>query len=173
MAALGGSLGHGPRRHPGGRFDLTIPWSTLHYKVSRDCRAQRLGLPKLEGGMRWNVLLKALIVGVLALAFVVPLVMIWGVVKDRARYRDAITAEVAASTAGSQTLVGPLIVVRYRERIPPAVKGGVEQVREGTEILLPDSLAVRSNAQVETRQRGIHRVPVFRSANEITAEFTV
>ena len=68
--------------------------------------------------MRWNVLLKALIVGVLALAFVVPLVMIWGVVKDRARYRDAITAEVAASTARSQTLVGPLIVVRYRERIP-------------------------------------------------------
>jgi len=123
--------------------------------------------------MRWNVLLKALIVGVLALAFVVPLVMIWGVVKDRARYRDAITAEVAASTARSQTLVGPLIVVRYRERIPPAVKGGVEQVREGTEILLPDSLAVRSNAHVETRQRGIHRVPVFRSANEITAEFTV
>jgi inner membrane protein len=123
--------------------------------------------------MRSNVLLKAVIVGGLALAFVVPLTMIWRVVKDRAQYRDTITAEVAGSTARSQTLVGPLIVVRYRERIPPAVKGGVEQVREGVEIVLPDTLAIRSKAHVETRQRGIYRVPVFRSANEIMAGFTV
>lgn len=123
--------------------------------------------------MRSNVLLKALIVGALACAFVVPLTMIWRVVKDRAQYRDTITAEVAGSTARSQTLVGPLIVVRYRERIPSAVKGGVDQVREGTEILLPDTLAIRSKAHVETRQRGIYRVPVFRSANEILAGFTV
>jgi inner membrane protein len=123
--------------------------------------------------MRSNVLLKALIVGGLALAFVVPLTMIWGVVKDRARYRDTITAEVAGSTARSQTLVGPLVVVRYRERIPAAAKGEAEQVREGTEILLPDSLAIRSKAQVETRQRGIYRVPVFRSSNEIAAAFSL
>ena len=34
--------------------------------------------------MRTNVLLKAFIVGVVAVAFVVPLAMIWGVVRDRA-----------------------------------------------------------------------------------------
>jgi inner membrane protein len=123
--------------------------------------------------MRSNVLLKALIVGGLALAFVVPLTMIWGVVKDRARYRDTVTAEVATSTARSQTLVGPLVVVHYRERIPATQKGAVEQVLEGTEILLPDSLSIRSKVRVETRQRGIYRVPVFRSANEIAADFTL
>jgi inner membrane protein len=123
--------------------------------------------------MRANVLLKAVIVGGVAVAFVVPLAMIWGVVKDRSRYRDKVTAEVARSTAQSQTLVGPLVVVRYRERMPAAVKGEVEQVREGVEVLLPDSLSIRSKVRVETRQRGIYRVPVFRAATGLAAGFTL
>jgi inner membrane protein len=123
--------------------------------------------------MRANVLLKAFIVGCVAVAFVVPLTMTWGVVKDRSRYRDTVTAEVAKSTAHSQTLVGPLVVVRYRERMPAASKGEAEQVREGVEILLPDSLSIRSKVRVETRQRGIYRVPVFRAATGFAAGFTL
>jgi inner membrane protein len=123
--------------------------------------------------MRANVLLKAFIVGGVAIAFVVPLTMIWGVVKDRSRYRDTVTAEVARSTAQSQTLVGPLVVVHYRERVPSAAKAGVEQIREGTEVLLPDSLSIHSKVHVETRQRGIYRVPVFRSTTRLAAGFTL
>jgi inner membrane protein len=123
--------------------------------------------------MRANVLLKAMIVGFLALVFVVPLIMIWGVVKDRSRYRDTVTAEVARSTAQSQTLVGPLVVVRYRERIPAVGKADADQVREGAEIILPESLSIRSKVHVETRQRGIHRVPVFRATARLAAAFTL
>src|SRR6185436_6992323 len=123
--------------------------------------------------MRANVLLKAFIVGGVAIAFVVPLTMIWGVVKDRSRYRDTVTAEVARSTAQSQTLVGPLVVVHYRERVPSAAKAGVEPVREGTEVILPDSLSIQSKVHVETRQRGIYRVPVFRSTTRLAAGFTL
>ena len=123
--------------------------------------------------MRTNVPLKALIVGGVALAFMVTLTMIWRVVEDRSSYRDTVTAEVARSTAQSQTLVGPLVVVRYREILPAAVKGGVEQVREGTEILLPESLHVHSRARVEMRQRGIYRVPVFRASTGFAASFTL
>jgi len=123
--------------------------------------------------MRANVALKALIVGVVAGAFIVPLAMIWGVVRDRSRYRDTVVTEVARSTAQSQTLVGPLVVVRYRELLPAAGRGEAEQVREGLDILLPDSLRIRSSARVEMRQRGIYRVPVFRAATGFTAAFTL
>ena len=123
--------------------------------------------------MRMNVLLKAFIVGAVAVAFMVPLAMIWRIVKDRSRYRDTVTAEVARSTAQSQTLVGPLLVVRYREVLPAAVAGGVEQVREGVDVLLPDSLRVQSQARVETRQRGIYRVPVFRATAGFAAAFAL
>lgn len=123
--------------------------------------------------MRTNVAVKAFIVGGVAVAFMVPLTMIWRVVKDRSRYRDTVTTEVAGSTAQSQTLVGPLVVVRYREVLPPAVKGEAEQVREGIDILLPESLRIHSRVRVETRQRGIYRVPVFRTATGFAAAFTL
>jgi inner membrane protein len=123
--------------------------------------------------MRSNVLLKAFVVAVVAVAFIVPLIMIWNVVRDRSRYRDTVTAEVARSTAQSQALVGPLVLVRYRERIPAALKGGAEQIRDGVEVLLPDSLSIRSKVLVETRKRGIYRVPVFRSATGFAAGFTL
>lgn len=123
--------------------------------------------------MRANVALKALLVGAVAVAFIVPLTMIWKVVQDRSRYRDTVTAEVARSTAQSQTLVGPLVVVRYRELLPATVKGDGDQIREGAEILLPDSLEIRSQARIETRQRGIYRVPVFRSTTRLAAAFTL
>lgn len=123
--------------------------------------------------MRSNVLLKALVVGGLAVAFIVPLTMILGVVKERSRYRDSVTAEVAGSTAQHQTLAGPLIVVRYRELVPSATKGEADRVQESYEVLLPDSLSIDSNAHVETRQRGIYRVPVFRAATRVVAGFTV
>jgi inner membrane protein len=53
------------------------------------------------------------------------------------------------------------------------VKGGVEQVREAADVLLPDSLSIRSKVRVETRQRGIHRVPVFRAVTGLAAGFTL
>ncbi len=123
--------------------------------------------------MRTDVAVKAFIVTGVAVAFMVPLAMIWGIVKERSHYRDTVTAEVAKSTARTQTLVGPLVVVRFRERLPAALKGEADQVREGVEVLLPDSLRLRSKASVETRQRGIYRVPVFRAATGFSATFTL
>lgn len=123
--------------------------------------------------MRTNVLLKAVIVGGMAAAFIVPLTMIWGVVKDRSRYRDTVTAEIAKSTAQNQTLVGPIVVVRYRERVPATAKGEADQVRDGVEMLLPDSLSIHSKTRVETRQRGIYRVPVFRTVTGFAGAFTL
>lgn len=123
--------------------------------------------------MRLNVLFKALIVGGISVAFIVPLTMIWGVVKERSRYRDTVMAEVAKSTAQSQTLAGPFVVVHYRERVPATTKGEADQVRECTQLLLPDSLSIESRTSVEKRQRGIYRVPVFRAVSGFKASFTL
>ena len=123
--------------------------------------------------MRANVLLKAFIVGGVAVAFLVPLVLILGIVEQRSRYRQSVTAEVAKSTAQSQTLVGPILIVRYRERVRAEIQGAADQLQDGYTMLLPDTLAIRSNAHIETRQRGIYRVPVFRAANAFSARFTL
>ena len=74
--------------------------------------------------MRQNLFLKVLILGGLAVVFAIALLTIEGVMSGRQRYRDQATAEVARSTAGSQALTGPVLVVPFRERVP-AVVGAV------------------------------------------------
>jgi inner membrane protein len=116
--------------------------------------------------MRTNVLLKALIVFGVAVSFFVPLAMILDVVQSRSRYRDEARAEIARNTANPQYVVGPVILVSYKAAGP-----GDGSVREGHAVLLPDSLAIHSQAHVETRARGIYRVPVFRAATRLEAAF--
>lgn len=120
--------------------------------------------------MRTNVFFKVLVLGGLAIAIWVALAMITGVVSERARYRKQVVAEIARSTAQDQRLIGPLLVVHYRERVT-SVDGKTSTTRDLVELLMPDSLVVDSRAQVEERRRGIYGVPVFRAANHLTAAF--
>jgi inner membrane protein len=128
--------------------------------------------------MRNNVLLKLIVVAFLGVAFMIPLGMIWGVVAERARYRDRVTAEVAQSTASAQAVVGPVLAVRYRERVRSAApsdpaRAAEVPTAERVHVLLPDSLAIRSKVSVEQRSKGIYEVPVYRAVNQLAASFRI
>lgn len=122
--------------------------------------------------MKQNVQFKALVVAGLGLAFLVPLALIVGVVAERAGTQAGVVREVAGSTARAQDLVGPLLVVRYREVVTaPGAKAPT--VLDRVEILTPDTLDIDTRVNVEERRRGIYRVPVYRAANRIAATFEV
>ena len=127
--------------------------------------------------MRQNLLVKILILAGLGMFIAVALLMIEGVMSGRQRYRDQATAEVAGSTAGSQTLTGPLLIVNFRERLASAVVGAAvpapPQVASSQVVLLPDSLHIRSSVRVEERYRGIYRVQVYRATQRLTGVFRV
>jgi len=126
--------------------------------------------------MRQNLILKVMILGGLAVAFAIALLTIEGVMTGRQRYRDQATAEVARSTAGSQALTGPVLVVPFRERLTPPATGGVTappQIANGEVVLLPDSLHIRSSVKVEERYRGIYRVQVYRATQRLAGVFRV
>src|SRR5690349_14776132 len=116
--------------------------------------------------MRSNLTLKAAILIGLTLVFAVVLVLIAGIVGERERYRAKVLEDVAASTARSQTVFGPLLAVPYRERIevarPNAAARAFEDVT-GQAILTPETLTCRTTIHVETRTRGIYRAPVYRA----------
>lgn len=118
-----------------------------------------------------NVLLKALVIGGLGIGFVIPLLMVSGVVSERSHYRGQVVADVAQSTAGDQHLLGPLLVVRYQRQIH--IPDDETQITEETRILWPDTLAIDARVAVEKRRRGIYEVPVFRSTNHLSAAFHV
>lgn len=126
--------------------------------------------------MRQNLMLKVLILGGLLMFFGFTLVSISGVVSGRQRYREQATSEIARSTAGAQTLTGPLLAVSFRERVNSsrANDGRREStVTSNQVILLPDSLMIRSSVRVEERYRGIYKVQVYRATQRITGAFVV
>jgi len=120
--------------------------------------------------MKQNVLMKAIVIGGLGLVFLVPLMMITVIVSERAGYQRKVATEVAQSTARAQELVGPLVVVRFREVL---AHGDGSTVVDRVEVLTPDTLAITTRTNVETRRRGIYRVPVFRATNRLVAAFSL
>jgi inner membrane protein len=127
--------------------------------------------------MRQNLMIKVLILSGLAIAFAIALLTIEGVMSGRQRYRDQATAEVARSTAGSQVLTGPIMVVKFRERLTAPAAGGATPpppaLRDDEVVLLPDSLLIRSTVKVEERYRGIYRVQVYRATQRLTGVFRI
>lgn len=121
--------------------------------------------------MRLNLFLKVVILGALTFAFAIALLSIYGVVVERKRYRDQVVSEVAQSTARNQTVVGPLLVVRYREQVETGAKDHTTRTQAGEIVVLPETLAIRSRVEVEERARGIYRAPVFRSRQTLNGTF--
>ena len=115
----------------------------------------------------------------LTVALLIPLSMIRGTIAERQRYRTEAVAEVARSTAGAQTLSGPILYVPYSDRIVqvrPDENGlprRVETVETGSWVFFPQSLAVRGKMQSVPRRRGLHEVRVFELDADVRAAFKV
>lgn len=115
----------------------------------------------------------------LTIALLIPLVMIRGVVQDRQRYRAEAVEEVARSTAGSQTLAGPVLFVPYSDRVvvmrpdSSGVQRPVEEIRTGTWTFFPESLDVRGAMRSIPRMRGMYEVRVFELDTTSRATFRI
>ena len=126
--------------------------------------------------MRTNLAIKILILLILAGIFAIVLGAIGGVMGERKRFRDGVVDEIAQSTAKAQTLIGPILVLRYREKTVTRTEQNqpaTERVSTYMALLLPESLAVRTSVQVEERYRGIYKAHVYRSTHRLAGVFRV
>jgi inner membrane protein len=122
---------------------------------------------------------KTLAIFGLTIALLVALTTIRGVAEDRQRYRTEAVEEVARSTAGAQSLEGPVLFVPFSDRIVTiqvdagGVQRRVEQVKTGSWVFFPTSLDVRGTLRPERRMRGLHEVRVFELNTTLQAAFRV
>jgi inner membrane protein len=122
---------------------------------------------------------KTLTVGGLTVALLIALATIRGTVQERQRYRAEAVAEVARSTAGAQSLEGPILFVPFSDRVVTlqvdgnGVKRPVEQIKKGTWVFFPESQAVRGTMRSLPRMRGLHEVRVFELDTTLRAAFRV
>src|SRR5258705_4737401 len=64
--------------------------------------------------MRRSAMARLVVMGVLMLGLMIPLMMVQGVVSERATRRDAAVAEVGGIWGGAQTIRGPVLTPPYR-----------------------------------------------------------
>jgi inner membrane protein len=117
-----------------------------------------------------NVAAKIIMVAVVSLILLVPLLLLNGVVSDRAQRKDETEAEIMSSWGGRQTLAGPMLTVPYISRAVDANGRRVQTVTSAR--FLPRTLAVDGVLEPETRSRGMYQVTVYTARLSLEGEFT-
>lgn len=129
--------------------------------------------------MKRTMTKKMLVIGGLVLLLLIPLMMIEGVVKERSHYREEARRSIAQSWTGEQKVVGPLLVVPYREYYQQKVwdeKLKQYQVEthhwERNLYLAPELLQVKGEVVTDERSRGLYTIPVYTSQLAVSGHFS-
>ncbi len=97
---------------------------------------------------------KALVVTILVLAFLIPLLLVQGVVENRIKMRDKAEESIIEPTGGKLYIFGPYLAVPY-------VRQDGYQTITGDMLVLAGKLVIESSITTETRTRGLFTAPVF------------
>lgn len=129
--------------------------------------------------MNRALLFKFLAIGCLMLLLLIPLAMIGNSIDERREYSEQVVRDIARSSAYSQTLVGPVLVVPYskKERYwtlnEAKEKVFQERVIEDNLYFLPERFRLSGDMTTESRQLGIYTARLYHADNSIDGHFTL
>jgi len=116
-----------------------------------------------------KILIKALIIGGLIIILLIPTFFVKKLIEEREfRQKDAIS-EVSSKWAGNQNITGPIIVLPYVENSMDT--SGKKFTTKHQAYFLPDELTVNSKILPQERSRGIYKVMLYTSQNNIVGRF--
>lgn len=130
----------------------------------------------VEDALKHPLFTKLAALAGITLLLLIGLGLIEDVVRDRQRYRHQAAQGVAASLAGPQTLMGPLIHSACVESWDVDSGKGedrrlIEQRREFLLTAMPEQLQLRSGTAMEERARGLHKVNTYTLKTQIAAQW--
>lgn len=124
------------------------------------------------------VIVKVLALVVLMFLASVPLSMINGLIGERGAMRENAAHELAQSYAGSQTVVGPILVVPYVERWTETTRDGdnrgvahVPRSASHVQLVFPERLRLRGELTPDKRYRGIFTVLFYGFRARLDGQF--
>lgn len=130
--------------------------------------------------MRFPLLLRAAAVAGVAVLILIPIHLIDGKIRERQARAQGVERQFASETSGAQTIVGPLLALACEETYTEerqVMRGGkAETVAERklaacpTGFFAPRTLKAAGSLPVETLNRGIYPIRVYRAALEISGE---
>jgi inner membrane protein len=128
--------------------------------------------------MNLPLFFKTVVIGAISLALLILLQLIYAQVRDRQGRQAEVERNIAESAAGPQTVVGPVLVLKYREKFPVSVVDGkrtsiVTQERERAVLIAPENLSIEADASVAEKRRGIFPARIYTAAHKLVADFEV
>ena len=128
--------------------------------------------------MHRSLLFKAIVIGILILAILIPLDMIRSTIAERQQFRQQAVASIAESYAGAQSLVGPVLVVPYRVDVPATeVVNGLDRpttrIEERQWTFFPKTLRIDGAMMPHVRTRGLYKVRVYELQAKLASRFAV
>lgn len=112
--------------------------------------------------------LKLLLVCALSLVMTIPAMLVYGVVAERNAGQQAAIADVSQIMGGSQTVLGPVLVVPYARTPDPE---NPDRVVYGHAIAFADTGEADVGVEVSERKRGLYSVPVYEADIDFNARF--
>ena len=122
---------------------------------------------------------KLLGIAALAAALLVLLTMVDGIVSARRVRQAEVETNIADTAARQQTVIGPILVVPYRQRITETVAGEggtkrtVVRAVDHRAVFLPEALDADGSADVAPRHRGLYRALLYTFRGNLHANFRV
>jgi inner membrane protein len=128
-----------------------------------------------------KLLFKLVAIGLMSLLLLIPLSLIEDQVRERSGRQVEVQRSIANSAAGPQTLVGPVLAIRYRERLESEERRdpdtgrvtNIPRFRDGALYLPPEVLQLNGEARVETRARGIYQARLFHLNLDAAGRFVI
>lgn len=109
---------------------------------------------------------KFVVLGVLTLALMIPLLLVFLIVGEREGYSRAAVTEVGRKWGRAQAISGPYIVVPLEREAERVDRQGVKTsyTQRKYAVLLPEMLNIKSDVTADQLKRGIYDVPVYTTA---------
>jgi inner membrane protein len=121
--------------------------------------------------MQRALLWKIALVGLVALLLQIPVEMIRGLIQERKQTRDSVLADIARGTSEAQRIVGPVLYVPWTRRSVEATTTtddsgrsrtmSREKVERGQVALLPETLTVDGNIDLQTKHRSLYEAHLY------------
>ncbi|MBK6522081.1 MAG: inner membrane CreD family protein [Sphingobacteriaceae bacterium] len=127
-------------------------------------------VPKEESVFgKYHVFIKSIIIFVLLLIFIIPQVIIHGLIDEREGNQAQAFADISNKWSGRQTITGPILVLPYLEYYRDTNK--VMRSVKHHLYILPDKVDFDGKVLPEKRHRNIYEVVVYNSKVKINASF--
>ncbi|MBK5971189.1 MULTISPECIES: cell envelope integrity protein CreD [Thiorhodovibrio] len=136
--------------------------------------------------MHKALVIKVAIILGLTLGLMVPLGMVSQLIDERAARQEAVVSEIAASSAGAQRLIGPILVLPYQEEFTQeywekeTIDGELKRVRrirqvkvDGRALIMPSSAQMQFDGRTSVKRRGLFKALVYELEGGIQGRFVI